>query len=378
MTGCPESSSPLCPRFGRRRERRNRGLGAGPRLMNATPPQTSRVAETHRPGHRVALPRCRGSRCTARTSRSRRAASCAHVRRAEQAGFDGGDVVRPFRAVERRQGESGFAWSFLGAAMASHDAAVRRRQRARPALPPGDRRAGGGDAERDVPRPPLGRARDRRELQRAHHRRSVAGEGRAQRAPARVRRRHARAVRGRGGHARRARHGRSRAAVHAPGAAAAADRRGGQRADRALGGRWADGLATVNAPADHLRRMIDAFRDGGGPAAGPLVLQVHLSWAPTDEQALRIAHDQWRTNVFDPPACWDIATVEEFDARARDVTPEDVRREGPRLVGPRAARAVAARARGARASTSSRCTTSARTSTRSSTPSASTCCPALR
>ena len=48
----------------------------------------------------------------------------------------------------------------------------------------------------------------------------------------------------------------------------------------------ADGLATVNAPPEHLRRMIGAFRDGGG--TGRLVLQVHLSWAPTDEEALRI------------------------------------------------------------------------------------------
>jgi len=47
--------------------------------------------------------------------------------------------------------------------------------------------------------------------------------------------------------------------------------------------------------------------------------------APTEEEALRIAHDQWRTNVFDPPVCWDVETVEEFDRRASNVTPDDVR-----------------------------------------------------
>src|ERR687897_1648132 len=88
-------------------------------------------------------------------------------------------------------------------------------------------------------------------------------------------------------------------------------------------GSWADGLATVNAPPEQLRKIIGAYRDGGGE--GRLVLQVHLSWAPTEEEALGIAHDQWRTNVFDPPACWDVETVEEFDRRARGVTPEDVR-----------------------------------------------------
>jgi probable non-F420 flavinoid oxidoreductase len=91
----------------------------------------------------------------------------------------------------------------------------------------------------------------------------------------------------------------------------------------AWAGEWADGLITINQPHEHLRRMLDAF---GGRAS----LQVHLSWAPTDEEALRIAHDQWRTNVFAPPLCWDLATVEQFDEAARHVRPGDLR--GPVLV----------------------------------------------
>jgi probable non-F420 flavinoid oxidoreductase len=85
------------------------------------------------------------------------------------------------------------------------------------------------------------------------------------------------------------------------------------------GGEWADGLATVNAPVEHLRRMLDAF----GPA-GRKVLQVHLSWAPTQEEAERIAYDQRRTNVFEPPLCWDLETPEAFDVAARFVRPDDV------------------------------------------------------
>src|ERR687889_1560328 len=38
---------------------------------------------------------------------------------------------------------------------------------------------------------------------------------------------------------------------------------------------WADGLITVNAPDEHLKRMIGAYRDAGG--RGPINLQVHLS-----------------------------------------------------------------------------------------------------
>ena len=81
---------------------------------------------------------------------------------------------------------------------------------------------------------------------------------------------------------------------------------------------WADGLITINQPRDQLRAVLEAFD-------GPAALQVHLSWAPSEEEALRIAHDQWRTNVFAPPLCWDLATVEQFDEAARHVRPEDVR-----------------------------------------------------
>jgi hypothetical protein len=54
------------------------------------------------------------------------------------------------------------------------------------------------------------------------------------------------------------------------------------------------------------------------------VLQVHLSYAQDDETALRIANEQWRTNVFSPPVCWDLELVEHFDEAARHVDPHDM------------------------------------------------------
>ncbi|GIJ28090.1 LLM class F420-dependent oxidoreductase [Micromonospora qiuiae] len=80
---------------------------------------------------------------------------------------------------------------------------------------------------------------------------------------------------------------------------------------------WADGLITVNAPTEHLRRMIDAYRSAGG--RGPLHLQVHLSWAPAQAEAEAIAYDQWRSNVFAPPVCWDLTTPEHFDVVSAEV-----------------------------------------------------------
>jgi probable non-F420 flavinoid oxidoreductase len=85
---------------------------------------------------------------------------------------------------------------------------------------------------------------------------------------------------------------------------------------------WADGLITVGAPAERLRRIVDGYRDAGG--RGTLHLQVHLSWAPDESTARHIAHEQWRSNVFGPPVSWDLESVEHFDQASRHVTPDDV------------------------------------------------------
>jgi probable non-F420 flavinoid oxidoreductase len=86
---------------------------------------------------------------------------------------------------------------------------------------------------------------------------------------------------------------------------------------------WADGLVTVNQPHDALRKVVDAYRDAGG--RGKLALQLHLSWAPTDDEALAVAADQWGVNVFGPPVSWDTETAEAFDALAAQVPREAVR-----------------------------------------------------
>jgi probable non-F420 flavinoid oxidoreductase len=85
---------------------------------------------------------------------------------------------------------------------------------------------------------------------------------------------------------------------------------------------WADGLITVNAPHEQLRQIIDAYRSAGG--RGLLHLQSHLSWAPEEEQAMDLARDQWRTNVHAPPVSWDLDTPELFDTVSEHVTDEQV------------------------------------------------------
>lgn len=92
-------------------------------------------------------------------------------------------------------------------------------------------------------------------------------------------------------------------------------------------GGWADGMITVNQPEDKLREIIDAFRESAGrESAGdkPLLLQVHLCWAPSHDRAAEMALESWRGNVLPGPVAQDIRLAEHFDQAARFVRREDV------------------------------------------------------
>jgi probable non-F420 flavinoid oxidoreductase len=87
---------------------------------------------------------------------------------------------------------------------------------------------------------------------------------------------------------------------------------------------WADGLVTVNQPHAKLSEMLAAYRGNGG--RGPAILQVHLSWAPDEKDAVAIAMDQWRSNIFAPPIPWDLPTAAHFDGVSADVGEEQLRK----------------------------------------------------
>ncbi len=247
----------------------------------------------------------------------------AHARAAESAGFTAAMSSDHFSPWSERQGESGFAWSFLGAAMQTT------------ALPWGIVNAPG---QRYHPAIVAQAAATLCEL--FPGRLWVAlGTGEASNEH----------ITGAPWPAKRVRTARLRECVdvmRALFAGEVVDHDGIVRVDRArlwtlpseppalVGaavtpetarwcGEWADGLVTINQPRETLERVIAAFREGGGEGK-PIHLQVHLSWAPTEEEAFAIAHDQWRTNVFSPPLCWDLQTVEQFDEASRHVRPEDL------------------------------------------------------
>lgn len=87
---------------------------------------------------------------------------------------------------------------------------------------------------------------------------------------------------------------------------------------------WADGLATVNQSPKALSRVIGAYRDAGG--SGPCVLQVHVSLEGTETDALAAVRDQWRQSAIQGVSMWDIEQPEDFDALAGDPSDEDLHR----------------------------------------------------
>jgi probable non-F420 flavinoid oxidoreductase len=95
-----------------------------------------------------------------------------------------------------------------------------------------------------------------------------------------------------------------------------------ERTASTVGG-WADGMITVYRPPDELRKVVDAFHEGGGRGK-PVAVQVHLSWAEDEETALSIAHDQWRTGLLGPDLAWNLELPSQFDDATKHVRPEDV------------------------------------------------------
>lgn len=92
-------------------------------------------------------------------------------------------------------------------------------------------------------------------------------------------------------------------------------------------GRHADGLITVGAPLEKIGMLFDRFDTGAkeagkDPSTMPKVLQLHMSWAPTYEEALHNAMHEWPNGGMKFPK-GDIRSPFEFEQMAKLVRPED-------------------------------------------------------
>ncbi len=77
---------------------------------------------------------------------------------------------------------------------------------------------------------------------------------------------------------------------------------------------WADGMITVGGDPNATRRTRESYRRAGG--TGRTLLQVHVSLAPTREEALAAARDQWAQGTVPPRLMPDLQQPEDFGRHA--------------------------------------------------------------
>jgi len=92
-------------------------------------------------------------------------------------------------------------------------------------------------------------------------------------------------------------------------------------------GKTCDGIITPGATAEKISGLLAKFEEGareGGkdPSSMPKILQLHLSWAPTDEEALANAVTEWPNGGMKFPK-QDIRSPFDFEQMAKLVRPED-------------------------------------------------------
>ncbi|MCL1900629.1 MAG: TIGR03557 family F420-dependent LLM class oxidoreductase [Promicromonosporaceae bacterium] len=92
-------------------------------------------------------------------------------------------------------------------------------------------------------------------------------------------------------------------------------------------GEHADGIITVGAPLEKISGLFERFavgarKAGRDPETMPKVLQLHLSWAQSDEEALANAMTEWPNGGMKFPKA-DIRSPHDFAQMAKLVRPED-------------------------------------------------------
>jgi coenzyme F420-dependent glucose-6-phosphate dehydrogenase len=85
-------------------------------------------------------------------------------------------------------------------------------------------------------------------------------------------------------------------------------------------GSWADALITISHPVEKLRRTIAAFREGGGEGK-PIYLKMQISYDSSEEKALNGAFSQWKTNIFLSSVLSELDTPEQFQQIAQYLKP---------------------------------------------------------
>jgi len=89
-------------------------------------------------------------------------------------------------------------------------------------------------------------------------------------------------------------------------------------------GLWADGLLTTGGNIETVSRVVEAFRANGGEGK-PIHIQHALSWAEREDDAMAEALDQWRAPSIGGDAAWDLRRPRDFDVVGSSVTEDRLR-----------------------------------------------------
>lgn len=90
-------------------------------------------------------------------------------------------------------------------------------------------------------------------------------------------------------------------------------------------GGWADALLTTARPPEELKKMVDAFHRGGGEGK-PMNLKVEVSFADSEEEAVQGAYEQWRSNIFTSSVLTELRTAKQLQEAAQ-VVKKDIMKE---------------------------------------------------
>jgi len=88
-------------------------------------------------------------------------------------------------------------------------------------------------------------------------------------------------------------------------------------------GSWADELITVSQPDADLQKVRDAWRNGEG-SGKPMTLKWQVSYDNSYEMAQSGAFEQWKTNVFGSDLSSQLRTPTQFELAAAHVDPEEM------------------------------------------------------
>lgn len=90
-------------------------------------------------------------------------------------------------------------------------------------------------------------------------------------------------------------------------------------------GTWADGLITTSADEDALRKNVDAFERAGGEGK-PVFCQTSIAYAATESEAVEYATKHWRVAALTPTDLADVETPREFDKKASHANEQALRK----------------------------------------------------